>query len=189
MGTRIEFSLMKGALAMKKNEMSRMEFSSIIHIFLFILSMICLIPAGNAQAVDEKKPETYTIMDVKGDVLWRASEDTLVRPVEVNGNVLSTYILEMKEGSSLKLKESSGGEVVLQGAMKGTVGGLVAATRSETSDFVKRTLSKIPTAKDGEKKIDISTPSAGLTRAAKAQKKPMPYIWKVKQTEKKPESK
>jgi hypothetical protein len=47
-------------------------------------------------------------------------------------------------------------------------------------DFVKKTLSKVPAVKENEKKVGISTQSAGLTRGAQSPRKSMPYIWKVK---------
>ena len=85
------------------------------------------------------------------------------------------------------MKKASGEEIVLKGPSQGKLQDLLTAKTSPSEDFVRKTLSKIPAAKEDDKKVDISTTSAGLTRGAKNPRKSMPYIWKVKTKAKEPD--
>ena len=172
-------------MSMKKtnrlNSSSIMYWGMIVAVSLSLLfcSSMCL-----GDTFKDREMSGYTVVDRKGSVSLRSTKTDSLTPVEVNETLLPDQILVIEQGASLKVRGITGEEVVLEGPKKGMLQSLLSSKKTGIREFVKKTLSKIPTAKVSEKKIDISTQSAGLTRGAKSSRKPMPYIWKVKRTQK-----
>jgi len=153
-----------------------------------LLMLLCM-PGGEAQGIEGQKDTVYVVTEMIGVVMGHATEAEPLHRITINAGLSAGFLIEVGKGSSLKLRSPAGNTVTVNGPAEGTLRSLESARTSGTEDFVRQTLNKVPGPQNGEKKIDISTPPSGLTKAAKVQRRPMPYIWKVKQTEKKTESK
>ena len=149
-------------------------------IFLLMCVSVCL---GETQG--DRTKDTWTVVDQTGRVFLKEAKTDSLAPIEVNEMLVSDQVLVIGKGASIRLKNPSGQDVVLEGPKKGTLQTLLSFRRTEMGDLVKKTLDKIPAVKGGEKRVKISTQAAGFTRGAKSQRKPMPYIWKVKKSKEK----
>ena len=163
------------------------------YLMLLLTCLVVLLPGvlvtgHEVQALQEQKSDVYQVMEVSGDVSGHQLVAEPLHQIGQKEGLSADFLLEIREGGTLKLGLPSGSVFILRGPARGTVGDLVKAATSTTEDFVRQTLNKVPGPQNGEKKVDIATPPSGLTKAAKAQRRPMPYIWKVKQPDKKPES-
>ena len=144
------------------------------------LAMLCCVSVNSGHGEENPKTEGFTVTEVTGYIFHRLSEkDTLIQ-VEVGKTISQDSFISIVKGASLKLKKASGELIIFEGPSEGTLKDLLAEKEAPTREFVKKTLSKIPGVKGDERKVDISTQSAGLTRGAKSPVKSMPYIWKVK---------
>ena len=152
---------------------------------LISLTVLCCVSLDYGYAERNTKVEVYTVIELSGDVVQKSSgKDTLLQ-VTVGDTLNHDAVLNIVKDGTLKIKSPSGKEIVLEGPCQGELKDLVAEKRVPSGDFVKNTLFKIPALKENEKKVDISTTSAGLTRGAESPRKSMPYIWKVKKSSKK----
>ena len=146
---------------------------------LISFTMLCYVSMNYGQAEENLKPDVFTVVEAGGNVFQKGTvKDTLVRLTVGETLNQDAFISIVKDGT-LKLKRASGEEIVLKGPSQGKLQDLLTK-KPVPGDFVRKTLSKIPAAKGDEKKVDMSTQSAGLTRGAKSPRKSMPYIWKVK---------
>ncbi|MFQ6091715.1 MAG: hypothetical protein ACE5OR_03370 [bacterium] len=150
-------------------------------------SLLCCLSISYSDALQDRKPEGFPVVEVKGTVSVKSSETATPSSVKVDGLLLPDQLLNLEKGACLKLRRPSGEVVVLDGPAEGTVQDLLSSKKPGVVEFVQKTLKKIPAAKRGEGKVEISTQSAGLTRGAKSRREPMPYIWKIKKQPKKSE--
>ena len=129
-------------------------------------------------AEEQETMPVYTIVELKGDVRAKVAPSDSFSTISKNMGLKTDLELMMAKGSSLKIRVTEGDEVVLEGPMSGTLERLLILQKAREI-LVKKTLDKIPEASGSEKKVEISTQSTSMTRGAKPQAKPMPYIWKV----------
>ena len=159
-----------------------------VDLFL-LLSLLCCFSLSPSGGLEGAHAEGFTVEDVKGNAWVTKSGSDTLSAVEVGTRLLAQQFVTIETGAALKLKPGSGDVVVLQGPVEGTVHDLLSARLVRAEGFVRSTLDKIPAAQRGERKVGISTPSAGLTRGAKSRTAKMPYIWKIQRRPKQAEKK
>ena len=152
---------------------------------VLVVSVFVNVSIGKGYAAEEKANSEYTVVDLKGSVEMKLTASDSLRRITNKMTLQPERELVMAKDATLKLKNEKGDEVILEGPMMGKLEQLLLLQKSKTA-FVKKTLDKIPAAAGGEKKVDISTQSAGMTRGAKPHVRRMPYIWKVKKSAKAP---
>lgn len=168
---------------MKTKRMTRARALSTIHWGFFLAVSLSILFSTSIHIGYASEETEYTVIGSKGSIQVNLTTSDSLIQVTDNMTLQQDRMIVMAEDASLKLKRGTEEEIVLAGPMKGKLGILLVLQKSKET-FVKKTLDKIPAATGSEKKVDISTQSAAMTRGAKPHARQMPYIWKVKKTDK-----
>lgn len=121
--------------------------------------------------------EEFPIKSVKGDVKVYNEKGQSWGNTQENMNLTLESMIRVMTGARLTLK-SDEGELVIPGPFQGVLGQLLSDDSKFSGNRLQTVFEKIPNAKPGDKKIEITIQSAAMVKGNKSDIKKTNYRWR-----------
>ncbi|MBP7460148.1 MAG: hypothetical protein KBA26_02560 [Candidatus Delongbacteria bacterium] len=121
--------------------------------------------------------ETYPVKSVKGDVKVYNEKSQSWEVTQEKMNLTLESMIRVENSARLTLK-SEEGEMVIPGPFQGVLGQLLSNDSKFSGHRLQDVFERIPNAKPGDKKIEITIQSAAMVKGAKSEIKQTNYRWR-----------
>ncbi len=121
--------------------------------------------------------QAFSIRQIRGDVTLYNSNSQIWEKVTEESELQLETMLCIGQNSRLTVR-SDEGDVVIPGPFQGMLGRLLSDDSKYTSNELQSVFNKIPSPRQGDKKIELTVQSAAAVKGTKTDLKKIPYRWR-----------